>query len=353
MWSRTCWWVVVVMAGFGFLGGTEASAQAARDISSMSDAQIQRKVEEACRLKPGMEECRVYRQLCMTDPNGGVVDPVVCGRLEWTREDFARKQISKLKDKCELEDHDEGCVALRTSCREEGVTCEQVMKEACISGDYCDEQYLCTPSRLKSVCSGKTDLGATHMLMGVNYAMPQAEFGEHILAVSALGHGQTGAPGLGSSYVVDMNLGWYKGNGDNGMSYEFQALIGAGSRSGKHMFGVAGGGGFSGIAGGSLGFGWLLSVEAFAQASVGSGLEVLAYVRPSWVFSEDPRGDGADLAPFADEFTAGATLSWISKHKEGKFVAGTGYGLMLFYKEQLGFNMFGIGIGSAKSDVSQ
>ncbi len=63
------------------------------------------------------------------------------------------------------------------------------------------------------------------------------------------------------------------------------------------------------------------------------GIDVIAFLRPTWVFREEAR-EAAEALGFADEMTASVSLTWTRKKNEGKFVAGTGYGLLLFYKEQ-------------------
>jgi hypothetical protein len=51
--------------------------------------------------------------------------------------------------------------------------------------------------------------------------------------------------------------------------------------------------------------------------------------------------------------TAGMTVTWTKKKNEGNFVAGTGWGLTLFYNELLGVSVFGIGSGHASFDRSR
>lgn len=131
-------------------------------------------------------------------------------------------------------------------------------------------------------------------------------------------------------------------------------MIGAGQRdSNKGMTGVAIGGGFGGIYSGHIPFAWLLSMEAYAIIELPANLQAMAYVRPTWTFSEPTRVGGSSTLGFVDELTAGITLTRIPKHHEGNFISGSGYGLRLFVKEQLGIRMFGIGFGMAAADASE
>ncbi len=347
---------------FFFFSASEAVAQ--QDMSNATDAQKLQLVEKLCTQQPNHEICTKVRTKCISKTYEflGDDDKRVCQNLGWTREQLTRKTIRNFKENCDGSDLDAECNTLRKSCREDTLTCEVAQDIACKTpgSANCDLQYLCAPSSLKSMCAGKSEAGAEHMFIHANYTSIQDtpvgadEFQSAIYSLSALTHGQTGDGSMSSSYVVDMGLGWIRGTDNNGLAYELQALIGAGLRHNeKFMVGAAVGGGFSGIISGDLGFGWLVSTELYAAVEVGGGIDLLGFVRPTWVFSEDARGDGSETLGFADELKVGGTVTWESKRDEGRFVHGSGYGLSLFMQEQLGVRMFGIGIGMSSSDASR
>lgn len=338
---------------------SNARAQGSGGIS----AEQARNMVANCEAQPDLEDCGKLREMCMGPQYQFMGDTLqgVCNELGWTRELATKRAIKRFKEHCDLNDSDAECNELRKSCREETMTCEIGAKLVCDynEGKICERQYVCAEPVLRGLCSGKSEPGSEHMLVHANYTsigdtpMDAPEFQSAIYSLSALTHGMTGNSALSGSYVVDMGIGWIRGTDNNGLAYELQALIGAGMRKNeKFMVGAAIGGGFSGIISGDLGFGWLVSTELFATAEIIPGIDVLGFLRPTFVFSEDARQDGSDTLGFADELKVGATLTYNKKRREGSFVQGTGYGVTMFMQEQLGVRMVGIGFGMSSSDAS-
>jgi hypothetical protein len=221
-------------------------------------------VRVVCASEPNHETCRKLEVACMgTYKVLHAEDQALCRLVGYSPEQHANRLIRELKNECDTDDGDT-CVELRASCREDRLTCEQLKSLVCKlqSGPHCDEQYLCAPDRLRSVCSGKSDPGAMHMLIHANYASVDSALGDFMVSGSAIAHGQVGESMLNLNYVLDMGLGWLKGD-DSGLGYDLNILMGIEARKGaKGMIGVSAGGGFSGIAGAGVGFGWTFSTEA-------------------------------------------------------------------------------------------
>ena len=69
------------------------------------------------------------------------------------------------------------------------------------------------------------------------------------------------------------------------------------------------------MANGHIGFGIPISFEAFFVSPITSTLDLEAFVRPSWVYSETSREGGSDILSFADELTAQVGLSWVDAER--------------------------------------
>lgn len=199
--------VVATCLAFALCGGT-AGAQ------GMPAGEALAKVKRACSQNPDHEACKKVKDLCIRLFSGtSETERQFCRDLKYTPALNAAEQISELASKCESNDLDDGCVALRTQCRESRVECGLVRRLAChgATGGYCDSTYLCAPSATKKLCSGTSEAGSKYQLVHLDYTSVDAGLGSSIFSLGSTGRFQTGESKIGMCTIADMAIGWLKG----------------------------------------------------------------------------------------------------------------------------------------------
>lgn len=148
---------------------------------------------------------------------------------------------------------------------------------------------------------------------------------------------------LGKTVAYLVGLDGAVGLADTGLTYDVEAHVaGLALRWDVGMVGVSGGIGLGGTTQ-SVPLAAQLPIEHFVESSVGPIRFALA-ARIRFVFGAEQRRGGSPLLGFADE--AGASL-YFRMGGERRFwkdaVAGAGPALGVFYREQMGSHVLGLG----------
>jgi len=167
-----------------------------------------------------------------------------------------------------------------------------------------------------------------------------------LLSVAGTAVGAVGAP-VGLAYTTGLELG---AELEGGFVYDYQIGLGIGAQLGDRVFvAVTGNGGLSGITDDTVPFAWTVSGQAYFGVDAGPVLLQL-YGRPTWVFDEDAREDGADIIDFADEASAGLSITSKNDDMQGVFALISGWAFEVFYREAVDTRFIGIGLGVGGSN---
>lgn len=155
--------------------------------------------------------------------------------------------------------------------------------------------------------------------------------------------------------VIGREVGWATGadlmfgtTGEGGFVYELNLYAaGVGLRSERGAVSLLAGGGMGGITGDRVGFGLQLPIELHAVVPVGDDVRLRSYARAQFVFEDDARQNGSDLAPFGDELRAGVGI--LFGHDRATDDDQWGYWTGVSYSELMGVKMITLDLGGATS----